>query len=297
MLLTLDVGNTNIHLGVFRGSRLRAHWDISNNRDRSADELGLLLRQLFATRGIAAGGLRGAAIASVVPQVTDAVAEAVRRRFGVEPFVLGPDADTGVAVLLDNPGEVGADRIANAVGGFSRYGGPLIVVDFGTATTFDAIDADGSYRGGAIAPGLRISIDALFSRTARLPRIDLVRPRAAIGTNTAASMQAGIIFGYAGLVEALIARISRELGGSPRVVATGGLAEIIVRETGAVGLVDQQLTLEGLRLLWERRAAPRAALTGGGKATIARAGRGRPRRGPAGTGNATEDHPHRRRRR
>jgi type III pantothenate kinase len=171
--------------------------------------------------------------------------------------VLGPESDTGIAVRIDAPREVGADRVANAVGGFARYGGPLIVVDFGTATTFDAISADGSYVGGAIAPGLRISIDALFARTARLPRIELVRPRAAIGTNTSSGMQSGIIFGYAGLVEALIGRIARELGGDPKVVATGGLAELIVRETGSVPVVDQHLTLEGLRLLWERQRRPR----------------------------------------
>jgi len=253
VLLCLDVGNTNIHLGVFRGAQLLSHWDISNNRDRTADELGLLLASLFAGRGFAGTGLRGAAIASVVPMVTGTVEAAVRRCFGVDAFVLGPGADTGVDVRYDDPREVGADRVANAVGGFEKYGGPLIVVDFGTATTFDAIAADGAYLGGAIAPGLRISIEALSQRAARLPRIDLVRPGCAIGTNTAASMQAGIIFGYAGLVEALVGRISREIGGSPRVVATGGLAELIVRETGAVSLVDQHLTLEGLRLIWGRQ--------------------------------------------
>jgi type III pantothenate kinase len=252
VLLALDVGNTNIHLGVFRGPELLAHWDISNNRDRTADELALLLAQLFGSRGFNAAALRGAAVASVVPMVTGTICTAVRRFIGVEPFVLGPGADTGIAVRYDDPREVGADRIANAVGGFSKYGGPLIVVDFGTATTFDAIAADGTYLGGAIAPGLRISIEALSQRAARLPRIELVRPGVAIGANTAASMQAGIIFGYAGLVEALVGRISREIGGSPGVVATGGLAELIVRETGAVTKVDQHLTLEGLRLLWER---------------------------------------------
>lgn len=257
MLLCLDVGNTNIHLGVFRGAELLAHWDVSNNRDRTADELGLLLVQLFDTRGFEPSGLAGAAIASVVPAATGTIAAAVRRLFGVEPFVLGPATDAGIAIRYDDAREVGADRIANAVGGFARYGGPLIVVDFGTATTFDAIAADGAYLGGAIAPGLRISIEALSQRAARLPRIDLVRPMRAIGTNTAASMQSGIIFGYAGLVEALVARISLEIGGSPRVVATGGLAELIVRETGAVPLVDQHLTLEGLRLLWERERAAR----------------------------------------
>jgi len=253
VLLALDVGNTNIHLGVFRGDALLAHWDISNNRDRTPDELGTLLRLLFAGKGIDPGEVRSAALASVVPQVTEGIVEAVRRFFGAACFVLGPAADVGIAIRYEDAREVGADRVANAVGGHARYGGPLIVVDFGTATTFDAIAADGSYLGGAIAPGLRISIDALAQRTARLPRIELVRPGAAIGTNTAASMQAGIIFGYAGLVESLIRRISLELGGSPAVVATGGLAELIVRETGAVTVVDQHLTLEGLRLLWERQ--------------------------------------------
>lgn len=257
MLLCLDVGNTNIHLGVYRGADLLAHWDISNNRDRTADELGLLLLQLFGRRGLDPAALGGASIASVVPMVTGTVAAAVQRSFGVEPFLLGPDAATGVEVRYDDSREVGADRVANAVGGFARYGGPLIVVDFGTATTFDAISADGAYLGGAIAPGLRISIEALSQRAARLPKIDLVRPSKAVGTNTAASMQSGIIFGYAGLVEALVSRISLEIGGSPRVVATGGLAELIMRETGAVPLVDQHLTLEGLRLLWERRSAAR----------------------------------------
>ena len=258
MLLALDVGNTNIHLGVFRGPELLAHWDISNNRDRTADELALLLAQLFGSRGYDTRALRGAAVASVVPMVTGTICDAVRRCFGVDSFVLGPGADTGIAVRYDDPREIGADRIANAVGGHAKYGGPLIVVDFGTATTFDAIAADGAYLGGAIAPGLRISIEALAQRAARLPRIDLIRPASAIGTNTTASMQSGIIFGYAGLVESLVARISREIGGSPRVVATGGLAELIVRETGAVPLVDQHLTLEGLRLLWKRRDAVKA---------------------------------------
>jgi type III pantothenate kinase len=212
----------------------------------------MLLGLLFSGKGVDAGSLRGAALACVVPQVTELVVEAVRRAFGVESFVLGPDTDTGVPIRYGDVREIGADRIANAVGGFARYGGPLIVVDFGTATTFDAIAADGGYLGGAIAPGLRISIDALSQRTARLPRIELARPREAIGTTTAASMQSGIIFGYAGLVESLIGRISQELGSAPKVVATGGLAELIVRETGAVTVVDQHLTLEGLRLLWER---------------------------------------------
>jgi len=257
MLLALDVGNTNIHLGVFAGERLLAHWDVSNNRDRTPDEHALLLRQLLAGSGLDPAAVGAVAIACVVPPVTETVAEAARRAFGVDPFVLRPEEDNGVVVRYDDPREVGADRVANAVGGFARYGGPLIVVDFGTATTFDAVGADGAYLGGAIAPGLRISIEALFRNAARLPRIALVRPGAAIGKNSAASMQAGIIFGYAGLVESLVGRIAAELGGRPAVVATGGLAELIVRETGAVLTVDPHLTLEGLRILAGRGRPPR----------------------------------------
>jgi type III pantothenate kinase len=257
MLLALDVGNTNIHLGVFRGAELLVHWDVSNNRERTADELAVLLDQLLASRGLAEGRLTAAAVACVVPPATETVAEAVRRAFGLEAYVLRPEVEPGIPVRYVDPREVGADRIANAVGGFTKYGGPLIVVDFGTATTFDAISAEGVYLGGAIAPGLRISIEALTQRAARLPRIELVRPAAAIGATTAASMQSGIIFGYAGLVEALVGRIGREIGGAPAVVATGGLAELIVRETGVVPVVDQHLTLDGLRLIWERRGAAR----------------------------------------
>lgn len=253
MLLALDVGNTNIHLGLFRDETLVAHWDISNSRDRTPDELGTLLRLLFAGKGVDPEAIRHAALASVVPQVTEGIVEAVRRLLGIECFVLSADTDTGVAVRYGDAREVGADRLANAVGGFARYGGPLIIVDFGTATTFDVIAADGAYLGGAIAPGLRISLEALSARTARLPRIDLVRPPAAIGTSTATGMQSGIIFGYAGLVESLICRISLELGATPAVVATGGLAELIVRETGTLTIVDQHLTLEGLRLIWNRQ--------------------------------------------
>jgi type III pantothenate kinase len=256
MLLALDVGNTNIHLGVFQGEALAVHWDISNNRDRTPDELGTLLHQLLAGAGIAPGAIQAVAVACVVPPVVDTVVQTVRKFFGFDPFVLRPEEEPGIAVRYDDPREVGADRIANAVGGYEKYGGPLIVVDFGTATTFDAISAAGEYVGGAIAPGLRISIEALFQRASRLPRIALVGPSSAIGTNTVASMQAGIIFGYAGLVEALVKRIARELGGAPAVVATGGLAALIVRETGVVPVVDQHLTLDGLRLIWNRRRLP-----------------------------------------
>lgn len=253
MLLALDVGNTNVHCGVYRGEELLAHVDFFNSRERSCDELGLLLRQLLDARGVGAPQVQAVAVASVVPSVTDTVVAAVRQWFNLEPFVLGPSSDLGIAVRYGDLRELGADRIADAVGGFVKYGGPLIVVDAGTATTVDAIAADGTYLGGAIAPGLRICMDALSQRAPRLPRVELNRPAAAIGTSTGACLQSGIIFGYAGLVEALVERIRREIGGSPAVVATGGLAGLIARETGVVRVVDQHLTLDGLRLIFARQ--------------------------------------------
>lgn len=255
MLLVLDVGNTNIHLGVCMGEEFLATWDLSNRPGRTADELVLTLKGLLKEGQIDPGEIKGAAVACVVPTVAGVIEEAVRRAISKEPFFV--DHETGADLLegFDEPWEVGADRIANAVGGFHRYGGPLVVVDFGTATTFDAISGEGNYLGGVIAPGVGVSVEALFRKAARLPRIELVRPGRAVGRNTVDSMQSGIIFGYAGLVEALVARIREEIGAEAKVVATGGMAELIVRETGAVGTVDEHLTLEGLRLLYERERA------------------------------------------
>ena len=255
MLLALDVGNTNVHFGVFQGPELLTHGDISNSRERTADELGLLLTQLLLSRGIYASAVRAAAIASVVPMVTGTVLAAVTAAFDVEAFVLGAGADLGVGVRYDDPREVGADRLANAVGGFARYGGPLIVVDFGTATTFDVVSRKGEYIGGVICPGIGISADALFQRAARLPRVDVRNPGRVIGRSTVGSIQSGLFFGYASMVEGIIGRIRAELKEPARVVATGGLAETLARAVPSIEAVDGALTLTGLRLIWERNQA------------------------------------------
>lgn len=256
MLLVLDVGNTNVHLGVFRGEELLVTWDISNHRGRTADEFGLMLMSLLRETSWEPSMIGGAVVACVVPPVLSVIDDALRRTFGLEAHFIDPADHGDVLRLFDDPSEVGADRIANAVGGFRRYGGPLIVVDFGTATTFDAVSEEGVYLGGAIAPGISISTEALFMTAARLPRIDLVQPRRAVGKNTVESMQAGVVFGYAGLVESLVNRFRREIGEKAEVVATGGLAGLIVRETGVVHRVDEHLTLEGLRMLHEFKGDP-----------------------------------------
>ncbi len=257
MLLVLDVGNTNIHLGVFSDEGLQAAWDVSNDRDRTADELGMLLLHLLRERKVDVRTIGGVAVACVVPTVIATVEKAVERYFGHRPFFVEPKNSRELLGSFDDPDEVGADRIANAVAGFSKYGGPLIVVDFGTATTFDAVSSEGTYLGGAIAPGISISLEALFRRAARLPRIELSRPPKAVASNTITSMQSGIVYGYAGLVDSLVRRIRDEIGRDAGVVATGGMAALIVREVGLVGEIDEHLTLEGIRILYRRRAASR----------------------------------------
>lgn len=259
MLLAMDIGNTHIHLGLFEGPNLKSTWKVSNDRERTVDEFGMILRSLFRDGGVKREVLSAVAVASVVPTAHSMTEETVRRYLGQEPFFVGHDTSGDLLKTFRNPGEVGADRIANAVAGFDRYGGPLIVVDFGTGTTFDAIAADGSYLGGVIAPGISISIEALFRKAARLPRIDLKRPAKAVATDTVTSMQAGIIFGYAGLVDAIVQRVRAEIGEEARVVATGGLAALIARETGAVSVVDEHLTLDGIRLIYERLPGARTS--------------------------------------
>ncbi|MDI6824854.1 MAG: type III pantothenate kinase [Bacillota bacterium] len=252
MLLAVDVGNTNIVWGVYRSRELAFHWRTTTGRQATADEFGMLLHQLCAFHGLGLAALRACAVASVVPPLTPAIEEMARRYLGVEALVVGPGVRTGMDVRYENPREVGADRIVNAVAAFELYGGPCIVVDLGTATTFDVVSARGEYLGGAIAPGIGISTEALFERAARLPRIELVRPRSAIGKNTVASMQAGIVLGFAGMIDSLVSRIKRELGGDARVVATGGLADLVAQEARTVEVVNPLLTLEGLRLVYER---------------------------------------------
>lgn len=263
VLCVIDIGNTNIVTGLYREQRLLRQWRISTDDHRTDDEYAILLDSFFAGGGFRLADIKAVALSSVVPSVTPAVSDMCRRYLGVTPLVVGPETDTGLKICYENPHEIGADRIVNAVAAYSRYGGPLVVVDFGTATTFDAVTADGSYLGGAIAPGVKISTEALYRQAARLWRVDLVRPKQAIGRNTVSSLQSGIIFGFAGQVDSMVRRIAAELGGSPRVVATGGLAELICGECSTVELVDSILTLEGLRLIHERDER-HAGLSGNG---------------------------------
>lgn len=254
MLLAIDVGNTNIVIGIYDGEKLAHSWRASTRREKTADEFGILLKELFDFEGLTFNQVTAIVLASVVPPLDSAFRLVGEKYFGLQPLVVGHHIDLGIRILFDSPEQVGADRIVNAIAAFHRYGGPVIVVDFGTATTFDAISKDGDYLGGAIAPGIGISTEALFRYAAKLPRIDLVRPDKAIGRNTVAGMQSGIVFGYAGQVDAMVHRFRLELGQEARVVATGGLAELIAPESSSVQFVDPLLTLEGLRLVWKRNS-------------------------------------------
>jgi type III pantothenate kinase len=257
MLLTIDVGNSNTVLGVFEGASLLAHWRLTTRREQTADEYGILVRNLFATSGLDPARVDAVALASVVPPLTPVLVELARQYLGQEALVVGPGVDTGMPILYEPPGDVGADRIVNGVAAFAAYGGPVIVVDFGTATTFDVITRRGEYAGGVICPGIGISADALFQRAARLPRVDVRNPGRVVGRSTVESMQSGLYFGYGAMCEGLIARIRAELGEPARVVATGGLAETLAAEIPSIEAVDPVLTLTGLRLIWERN--PQAA--------------------------------------
>jgi len=257
MLLTIDVGNSNTVLGVFEGASLLAHWRLTTRREQTADEYGILVRNLFATSGLDPARVDAVALASVVPPLTPVLVELARQYLGQEALVIGPGVNTGMPILYEPPGDVGADRIVNGVAAFAAYGGPVIVVDFGTATTFDVITRRGEYRGGVICPGIGISADALFQRAARLPRVDVRNPGRVVGRSTVESMQSGLYFGYGAMCEGLIARIRVELGEPARVVATGGLAETLAAEIPSIEAVDPVLTLTGLRLIWERN--PQAA--------------------------------------
>jgi len=257
MLLTIDVGNSNTALGVFEGASLLAHWRLTTRREQTADEYGILVRNLFATSGLDPARVDAVALASVVPPLTPVLVELARQYLGQEALVIGPGVNTGMPILYEPPGDVGADRIVNGVAAFAAYGGPVIVVDFGTATTFDVITRRGEYRGGVICPGIGISADALFQRAARLPRVDVRNPGRVVGRSTVESMQSGLYFGYGAMCEGLIARIRAELGEPARVVATGGLAETLAAEIPSIEAVDPVLTLTGLRLIWERN--PQAA--------------------------------------
>ncbi|MHB0913597.1 MAG: type III pantothenate kinase [Armatimonadota bacterium] len=255
MLLAVDVGNTNITLGVYQSSRLLADWRIRTQLGRTADEYGMLLRELLEYSGYAMADITEVAVANVVPPTLSALVETCVKFFSLEPYIVDP-RNAGIEIRYEPKSDVGADRIVNAVAAFAIYGGPAVVVDFGTATTFDAVSETGAYLGGAIAPGIGISMEALFRAAARLPRINLVRPESPIGTTTETSMQAGAVYGFAGQVDEIVARFKTQLGNA-KVIATGGLAELISTESRTIDVVNQMLTLEGLRIMFERRNANR----------------------------------------
>jgi type III pantothenate kinase len=252
MLLAIDVGNTNIVYGLFEGERLAYQFRVESSRGRTADEYAVTLRTLLDIHGVDATAVDAAILASVVPSLTEPMMRLVRSAFGREAIVVGPGIRTGMAILIENPREVGADRIADAVAGYERAKGGVIVVDFGTSTNFDVVTPKGEYLGGVLAPGLQISADALFTRAAKLPRVEIAKPSKVVGRNTIHAMQSGIVYGYVGLVDGLVERILSELGYPCVVIATGGLAPLIAPLSRTIGEVDDVLTLVGLRLLYER---------------------------------------------
>jgi type III pantothenate kinase len=255
MLLAIDVGNTNIVIGVFRGEALVHSWRLTTIRERTSDELGILVSDLCDRNEIRQSDISGIVIASVVPPLTGTLVTMVTDYFGRVPLLFEPAVNGGIPILIDNPSEVGADRVVNSIAAFATYGKglPIIVVDFGTATTFDAVSAKGEYLGGIICPGPQVSADALFQRAAKLPRIDVRKPPRVIGKNTVGAMQSGTFWGYVDMVEGLVRRMKGELGGAAVVVATGGLASIVAPESAIIEHVDPELTLRGLRLWWERQ--------------------------------------------
>jgi type III pantothenate kinase len=261
MLLAIDVGNTNTVLGLYRldadKPELAAHWRVTTHLHQTSDEYGVFFVNLFEMNGLTPSQVTHIIISSVVPPVEGTLRQVCEDYFHTQPLFVEPGIKTGMPVLVDNPAELGADRLVNAIAAFERYGGPCVVVDFGTATTFDVISAKGEYLGGAIAPGLGISADALFARAARLGRIDIKRPAKVIGTNTVTHLQSGLYYGYIGLVDGILERMVAELGAQPRVIATGGLARQISEDSRFISEIDDMLTLDGLLILFERNRAAR----------------------------------------
>jgi len=256
VLLAVDIGNTEIMLGVFHGPELEHTWRLSTMPDRTADELSLLLGGCLEQRGISFQSVEGICVASVVPAITSSIREMAERAFSLAPVIVGPGTKTGVPVLTENPREVGADRVVNTLAAFTRFGGPAIVVDFGTGTNFDVVSDRGEFLGGVIAPGLQISAQSLFARTARLTRVEFVAPRSPIGKSTVEAIQSGLIFGTAGEVDAIVERIQAELGAAATVVATGGFAPVIIPHCRTIEHHEPWLTLEGLRLVFEKNVVP-----------------------------------------
>jgi type III pantothenate kinase len=278
MLFVLDVGNTNTVLGVFAPAakehdsaqhydRLVAHWRVTTRQSSTVDEYGVLFRNLFSMASLEASGIAGIVISSVVPPLDPVLRQVCERYFQTKPLFIEPGVKTGMPVQYENPAEVGADRIVNAVAAFEKYGGPCVIVDFGTATTFDCVSTKGEYLGGIICPGIGISADALFSRTARLPRVEIRKPARVIGTNTVGSLQSGLYYGYLGLVDGILELLLAELGKETKVLATGGLGPMIGTGSKYIKKVDDFLTLDGLRIIWERNASSRSASKASSSAT------------------------------
>lgn len=253
MLIVIDVGNTNIVIGAYEGDELVKNWRLSTQYNRSADETGMFLLQLLEYHGLCAGDITDVIISSVVPQVMFSLERAVRRYLKCDPVVIGPGIRTGINIKYDNPKEVGADRIVNAAAVHALYGGPAIIIDFGTATTFCALTENADYLGGIICPGIKISLDALIEKTAKLPKIELERPAHVIGKNTVSSMQSGMIYGYAGMIDNIVRLMKREMGGDDiKVIATGGTASLINEATDVIDVLDAHLTLKGLKILFDK---------------------------------------------
>lgn len=252
MLLAIDIGNTNIKYGVFGGDELKESFRVSSRLSRTADEYGSVLVNLLADRGIEKNAIKGIIISSVIPPLNYTICHMCEYFFGISPIMVGPGVKTGLNIKTENAKEVGADRIVNSVAAYKKYGGPIVVIDFGTATTFNVLDKTGAFIGGVIAPGIKTSLEGLVNSTAQLPMIELVSPKSVIGKNTETNMQAGIVFGFAGLVDSMLSKIKKELGEKElKVVATGGLGEIIAKEVKAIEKVDRTLTLEGLKFIYE----------------------------------------------
>lgn len=251
----MDIGNASMEIGVYAEGRLVRRWRMATDAKRTEDEYGMQLKALFQHEGLEVGMVEGSILSSVVPPVIQTMVRMCRKYLNSDPLIVGPGVRTGLNIKSDNPREVGADRIVNAVAAISEYGGPLIVIDYGTATTYCFIDRANQYRGGVIAPGLRVSAETLYERTAKLPRIDIVRPEQTIGKNTVAAMQAGVLYGICGQTEGIVSRMKQESGQPATVVATGALAPLIASETAAIDRVDEELTLKGLYIIYKRNMA------------------------------------------
>ncbi len=251
LVLAIDIGNTNMEFGIFRGGKLEGSFRLGTNREATSDEMGLLISQYFLIHNIQRGDVQDVVISSVVPQMMYSIQNAIKKYIGRRPLVVGANLPVPIENRYGSPSEVGADRLVNALAGFTKYGGPLVVVDFGTATTFDAIDASGAYLGGAIYPGIRISMDALFQKTAKLPRVELVNPGSVIGKSTVSSMQAGAVYGYVGAVRGIVQAMQEQLGENTRIIATGGFSQLLGNEAGIFYKIDRSLTLDGLMMIYE----------------------------------------------